>query len=146
MSDLSATNTIKSVALQSAHGREFYELRVLRNSTAKDLAFTEGDGYIVANKLSEGNTTITWRPTFPLRAPTTPAARYHYPSIRTVMGPEARITSESTIMNPPHFSTGADLHDWRKKVWKWVKLIKPSEDSGKDRYYHTLYKVIAQML
>lgn len=51
---------------------------------------------------------------------------------------------ERNPVDPISFSPFAYHCEWRKKVGKWVVLIKADHDSGADLCYHTLLKILDQ--
>lgn len=52
----------------------------------------------------------------------------------------------SSVMDRPVFDARSDLLGWRKKVGEWVRLVKTAHDSGSDRTYKTLFKIIGPTL
>lgn len=53
---------------------------------------------------------------------------------------------DGAIIDPPYFSPGGDLLEWRKKVGRWLNLLKTAHDSGNDRSFHTMFKILVQTL
>lgn len=53
---------------------------------------------------------------------------------------------EVSPIDSSFFSPTTDLHEWRKKVVKWVELIKSAYDSGNDSSYRTLFRTLGQTL
>lgn len=64
----------------------------------------------------------------------------------TVICQGLKMPRELSINDPPYFPPGADLFEWHKKVVKWVQLLKAPHNSGNDRTYHTLFKILEQTL
>lgn len=60
------------------------------------------------------------------------------------MGPGSRIPRDHSSVNPPFFSSSADLPEWRKKVRHWFDLIEAAHDSGVDLTYHSLLKLLVK--
>lgn len=53
---------------------------------------------------------------------------------------------ETTIMDSKLVFSGRYLQEWLKKVENWVQLIKAVQNSGNDRAYHKMFKILGQKL
>lgn len=49
-------------------------------------------------------------------------------------------------LDPPYFRPDGDLQEWRRKVVRWVDLIKSAAEKGTDRTYKTVYATLGRQL
>lgn len=66
------------------------------------------------------------------------------PSLTTVMGTGKE--SRSSVYDPPMFTPRDDTQEWRRRVDKWVNLIKSAHDNRNDQHLQTTFKILGQVL
>jgi len=54
--------------------------------------------------------------------------------------------SKETHSSPPSFTPDGDLQEWRRKVVRWVDLIKTAAEKGDDRHYKTVWATLGRWL
>ena len=62
------------------------------------------------------------------------------------MGPGIRSSSDRILSDPPVFSPDGDLQEWRRKVGRWVDVVKAAHDNGTDSHFQTLFKILRRAL
>ena len=49
-------------------------------------------------------------------------------------------------LDPPYFYPDGDLQDWRRKIARWVDLIKSAAERDTDRVYATVHATLGRQL
>ena len=62
------------------------------------------------------------------------------------MGPGERSSSSRILSDPPGFSADCDLQEWRRRVGRWVDIVKTAQDNGTDRHVQTIYNIFGRAL
>lgn len=63
------------------------------------------------------------------------------------MGPGSKLPERTaSLADPPMFTPDGDLRDWRRRVGRWVDYVKAAHDTGVDRHFKTIYKILGRTL